>query len=191
MIKSISYKNKTYTITKSILTEEIKDFIKNVFKMKYNADINYFEESFLVLRNQDNLILSVLGLRDYTNKNFLIESYLKKDMKKIIGVNFNPKKILEIGNLSSIEPEGFGSLLIFNSIDYILNTKADYAFITATNRVRNILKKYKIIFEVICPADKNNLENHEQWGNYYDQETNLMKIDLIKTRQTLQETVYE
>tara|TARA_Y100000588_G_scaffold221434_1_gene235294 strand:- start:25560 stop:26135 length:576 start_codon:yes stop_codon:yes gene_type:complete len=191
MIKSIVFKNKTYTITRSVLTAEIKDFIKNVFKTKYNANINYFEESFLVLRNQENQILSVLGLRDYTNKNFLIESYLQKNIQEIIGKNIDPKKILEIGNLSSIEPEGFGSLLIFNSMDYILNTNADYAFITATNRVRNILKKYKIIFEVICPANKNNLENYEQWGNYYEQETNLMKIDLIKTRENLQEKVYE
>ena len=146
MIKSIVFKNKTYTITRSVLTAEIKDFIKNVFKTKYNANINYFEESFLVLRNQENQILSVLGLRDYTNKNFLIESYLQKNIQEIIGKNIDPKKILEIGNLSSIEPEGFGSLLIFNSIDYILNTNADYAFITATNRVRNILKKYKVDF---------------------------------------------
>ena len=36
MIKSIVFKNKTYTITRSVLTAEIKDFIKNVFKTKYS-----------------------------------------------------------------------------------------------------------------------------------------------------------
>lgn len=185
MIKNIQYKNKNLQIYTSFINDEIRLFIISVFKENYDANIEYFEDYFLVLKDDNNNILSVLGFKYYSYQNFLVEKYLNKNIYEIIGYHIDAKKILEIGNLSSIDSDGYGSLLIFNSIEYILNTNADVAFITATKRVKNILKKYNIIFSVLGDANKESLPSSSHWGKYYEQKTELIQIDLIQTRNNL------
>ncbi len=104
-IKQIKFKDDTYDLYESELNENIKNFIKKVFKEKYCAEVNYFQKKFLVLY-KDSKIVSLIGYKQLDENKSLIENYTKQPLEHSLPYITTRNQIIEIGNLSS-EVKGF------------------------------------------------------------------------------------
>lgn len=179
--------NTEYLILMNPVNFKIKNFVKNVFKEVYNADINYFQKHFMYIEDKDSNILSAVGFKTYQEDSFLVEKYTGKNVYELIDSKSEPNKIIEIGNLGT-KHLGLGAILIHHLIHYFAeNTNIEWAFFTGTQKVINLLKRNQIDFSIIGEADKNKIENFNNWGTYYDQKTFLIQVNFIKNRRTYYE----
>lgn len=174
--------NTEYLILMNPVNLKIQTFVKNVFKEVYNADINYFQKHFMYIEDNKLNILAAVGFKTYLEDSFLVEKYTGKNVYELIDNKSDPNKIIEIGNLGTIHL-GLGAILIQHLIHYFAeNTNIEWAFFTGTQKVINLLKRNQIDFSIIGEADKNKIENFNNWGSYYEQQTFLIKVNFINNR---------
>lgn len=174
--------NTEYLILMNPVNFKIKNFVKDVFKQVYNADINYFQKHFMYIEDKYSNILAAVGFKTYLEDSFLVEKYTNKSVYDLIGQHSDANKIIEIGNLGTTHL-GLGAILIQHLIYYFAeHTDIEWAFFTGTQKVINLLKRNYIEFSIIGEADKNKIDNFNQWGSYYDQKTFLIQVNFIKNR---------
>ncbi len=179
--------NTEYLILMNPVNQKITNFVKNVFKEVYNADINYFQKHFMYIEDKKLNILAAVGFKTYLEDSFLVEKYTGKTVYDLINSQSDPNKIIEIGNLGTTHL-GLGAILIQHLIHYFAeHTDIEWAFFTGTQKVINLLKRNQIDFSIIGEADKNKIENFNNWGTYYDQKTFLIQVNFIKNRRTYYE----
>lgn len=177
-IKQIKFKEELYDLYESNLNEDIKYFIKKVFKDKYLADVNYFQKKFLVLY-KDSKIVSLIGYKELDENKSLIENYTKKPLEFSLPYITTRNKIIEIGNLSS-EIKGLGQYIIFLLIEHLKNQQYEWLFLTAPQKILNIMKKFNLNFELLVEAKLEDLDIEQQinWGTYYEQKPYVIALDI-------------
>jgi hypothetical protein len=179
-IKDIHYKNQEYTLYSSPLNNEIIEFVRFIFKLKYNADIVDFKTHFLLLRNNKHEIAALIGYANAVNNHLMIEDYLEGNVEAF--TTEARDDIIEVGNLSAKE-NGLGLLINNLLIEHIIdNTQYKRAFLAGNAFVLRFLRSSTLLHNIIGDADKNKLKNPDAWGTYYDLNPKLVDIDLETSR---------
>lgn len=184
-IKDIIFKDETYNLYESEITEDIILFIKKVFKKNYDADVNYFQKKFLLLL-KNGQIVSLIGYQSLSDSKVLIENYTKKPLEKTLNLLVKREKIIEIGNLSSSE-NGLGQYIIYLLIEHLRLKDYEWVFLTAPEKVLNLMSRFKLNFKKIVEAKISDLDETQiyNWGSYYEQKPFVIALDISKNKQIL------
>ena len=146
--------------------ERVENFIKNVYRDKYGANINIDYPVLMSVRNAQGDILAALGFRYAGQEALFLEKYTQKPIEHFAGAQ--REQIVEIGNLASA---GHGaSIFLFAALaSYLNNKNIKYATITGTNYLHGYFKRIGLNPQEICRADIQAVSyDGQQWGTYYD-----------------------
>lgn len=161
--------------------QELEQFIRNIFRRTYDADIHSFMPQLMSLRDVNGELLAVCGLRHAHHGKLFLENYLDAPIETVLARHFNEsilrESILEIGNLAVAEPASARSLLASVSV-YLHGTNSEWAVFTGIPALRNSLTKLNMRIEKLGDASISCLPEHERpaWGSYYDEKPQIMSI---------------
>ena len=144
----------------------VKEFIQNIYKHSYGAEIDVTYPTLMSVCNEDGEILSAVGFRCADEGDLFLEQYTKEAVEKKLACS--RCEIVEIGNLASA---GKGaSIFLFAALAAYLDSKGvRYAAITGTGFLHRYFKRIGLNPYKICDADVSAVENDGQsWGTYYD-----------------------
>lgn len=152
------------------------EIVKSQYKKVYNAEIEVVADTFAMLINKTDHkkeILSCIGYKFYSPiRPFSTECYLEDSLENIIenivGDEFTPRNIVEVGSMASIgHREGVDLIRQLPQLTNLLNRKA--AIVTITKQIKFILDKINIPYYEIGVASLNKIANPNSWGSYYEQ----------------------
>lgn len=160
---------------------ELEAFISEMFSKAHRADIKHYMPKLLSLRDANQQLRAVCGLRHAHEEKLFLESYLETSIERVlteyIGVNVARSEILEIGNLAVLEPACIRSLLASVSV-YLHKTDAKWAVFTGITTLRNALNKLQMPLVLLGEAKITSLPEAERaaWGSYYEQRPQVIAI---------------
>jgi len=164
---------------------EVEQFISDVFRQAYGAKIRRFKPCLMSLRDQDNQLVAACGFRSAALEPLFLENYLDQPIEVMLskhtGLLIERGNIVEIGNLSVIEP-GMARYLIAAILSQLHATSKQWAVFTTVPVLRNAFVKMGLNPIMIGDADKNRLPPDEQveWGSYYAQKPQIMAIQRVE-----------
>ena len=160
---------------------ELEQFVHNIFKRAYDADVKEFMPQLMSLRNTQGELLAVCGLRHAKNSQLFLERYLDQPVERMIseksGQAVARHDIVEIGNLAVAHPETSRSLLASISL-YLHGTNTAWGVFTGIPSLRNSLSKLNMLLLPLGIASLSHLPPHEHaaWGRYYDEKPHVMAV---------------
>lgn len=160
---------------------ELEAFIQQMFHKVHGANITHFMPKLLSLRDSENTLRAVCGLRHAENEALFLEHYLDTPIEQVlsaqVGHHVARDEILEIGNLAVLEPACIRSLLASVSV-YLHGTDTKWAVFTGITTLRNALRKLHMPVQTLGEATLTRLPQADQahWGSYYDQQPHIMAI---------------
>ncbi len=166
---------------------ELEQFIADIFSQAYGAKIKRFMPYLMSLRDPDDKLMAVCGLRSAAIEAPFLETYLDRPIEEVLaehaGVPVERGDIVEIGNFSVAEL-GMARDLITAINDQLHATSKQWAVFTAVPVLRNAFLKLNMKLEILCDASKDRLPAEEQaeWGSYYEQKPQVMAIRRIERR---------
>lgn len=166
---------------------EPEQFIRQVFKQTHGADIKRFMPYLMSLRDHDNKLVAVCGLRSIANEAPFLEIYLDQPVERVLsehaGSQIKRNEIVEVGNFSVAEL-GMARYLITAINDQLYETSKQWAVFTAVPVLRNAFIKLGMHPEILGSAHKSRLpiDQQKEWGSYYDQQPQVMAIRRIERR---------
>lgn len=164
---------------------ELEQFIGDIFLQAYGAKIKRFMPYLMSLRDPDDKLIAVCGLRSAATDELFLETYLDQPIETVLsehaGISVGRGDIVEIGNFSVAEP-GMSRYLITAINDQLHATSKQWAVFTAVPVLRNAFIKLNMNPEILGDADKSRLPIDEQteWGSYYEQKPQVMAIRRIE-----------
>jgi transcriptional regulator of met regulon len=159
----------------------LEAFIQEMFHKVHGANITHFMPKLLSLRDSENTLRAVCGLRHAQDESLFLEHYLDAPIEEVlsqqVGQTIHRDEILEIGNLAVLEPACIRSLLASVSV-YLHGTDTKWAVFTGITTLRNALKRLHMPVHMLGEAKLSRLPMTEQshWGTYYDQQPQIMAI---------------
>ena len=166
---------------------ELEHFIGNIFHQAYGAEIKHFMPYLMSLRDMDEKLIAVCGLRSASIEAPFLERYLDRPIEAVLseyaGIPVERGDIIEVGNFSVAEL-GMSRYLITAIVDQLYTTSKQWAVFTAVPVVRNAFAKMNLNPVILGDADKNRLSTEEQaeWGDYYAQKPQIMAVQRVERR---------
>lgn len=158
--------------------QRVEDFIKEIYKKSYGADITVDYPVLMSVRNADNDILAALGFRYADQHSLFLECYTQQPIENIL--NCPRHEIVEIGNLASAG-KGASAFLFAALASYLNNKGIRYAAITGTDFLHRHFERVGLNPRKICNADINAVHQDQQnWGSYYDTQPRVL-VGSVKT----------
>lgn len=160
---------------------ELEAFIQEMFSQVHGAKITHFMPKLLSLRDSENTLRAVCGLRHAEHEALFLEHYLEAPIEEVlssqVGHTVAREEILEIGNLAVLEPACIRSLLASVSV-YLHGTDTKWAVFTGITTLRNALRRLHMPVQTLGEAKLSCLPLADQanWGTYYDQQPHIMAI---------------
>lgn len=160
---------------------ELESFIQQMFFQVHGAKITHFMPKLLGLRDGENTLRAVCGLRHAENQALFLEHYLDAPIEKVLSAQVGHRvardEILEIGNLAVLKPACIRSLLASVSV-YLHSTDTKWAVFTGITTLRNALRRLHMPVQTLGEAKLIRLPLADQahWGTYYDQQPQIMAI---------------
>jgi len=166
--------------------QSLEAFIKTRFYAVHQAHIDHFMPEMLSLRDENNGLRAVCGLRHANEEPLFLEHYFEWPIEQVLSISaqqrIERKAILEIGNLAVLEPACIRSLLASISV-YLHHTDTEWAVFTGIPSLINALKKLHMPLLVLGPATIDQLpeQEHAAWGNYYQLNPQVIAIPRMLT----------
>jgi len=166
---------------------ELEQFIGAVFRQAYGAEIKHFMPYLMSLRDMDEQLIAVCGLRSAGIEKLFLETYLDQPIENVLseyaGASVQRSDIVEVGNFSVAEI-GVARYLITAIVDQLYASSKQWAVFTAVPVVRNAFSKMNLNPVILGDADRSRLSSEEQaeWGNYYAQKPQIMAVRRIERR---------
>ncbi|MGQ0443413.1 MAG: thermostable hemolysin [Methylophilaceae bacterium] len=160
---------------------ELESFVRQMFYKVHKADITHFMPKLLSLRDSNQQLRAVCGLRHAHEERLFLEHYFDAPIEQILSDKTATKvsrdEILEIGNLAILEPACIRSLLASISV-YLHSTDAKWAVFTGITTLRNALNKLNMPLHMLGEAKIICLPTNERvtWGTYYEERPQIMAI---------------
>jgi len=160
---------------------ELEAFVSERFYKVHHAHITQFMPKLLSLRDAEQQLRAVCGLRHAHEETLFLECYLNAPIEEILSdqtdTNIARHEILEIGNLAVLEPACIRSLLASVSV-YLHSTDAKWAVFTGISTLKNALNKLHMPLVMLGEANISSRPEDERaaWGSYYDQSPQVMAI---------------
>jgi hypothetical protein len=152
--------------------DELKAFIQQIFFQAHGARIKYFMPQALSLRDNNQQLLAVAGLRSAQQSPFFLERYLRHAVEQEIaaktGLAVERSKIVEIGNLAVTRP-AYTKLLMAALSAYLYSTDTEWIVFSALPVVKNAVAKMDHHMLVLADATINEIAEQDRadWGSYY------------------------
>lgn len=151
---------------------EAERFIADVYRLHYQASVPTFPPTLVGLFGTNGQCLCASGLR-YAETGFFSECYLDQPIEVLLGdATGKPvqrERIFEVSGLSSRAPQRAAQFLRY-VVAYGENAGFDWAFFTATKRLRGLLCVLGLPPLILGRADRVRAQDAQAWGSYYDSE---------------------
>lgn len=149
---------------------EVEHFIADVYRRHYGASVPEFPPTLLALLGRDGNWLCASGLR-FAESDFFSECYLDEPIEILLarasGAAVNRESIFEVSGLASRAPARAAQFLHY-IVSYGDTAGFDWAFFTATKRLRSLLSALGLPHIALGDAYKQRAQNPQVWGSYYD-----------------------
>lgn len=161
--------------------EEVEHFVHQVFAKTYGANVKQFMPQLVNLRDENNELVAVFGLRQAESEPLFLERYLDAPIETVLSNRFNRiitrHQITEIGNLAVANPRNAG-ILIAHVIQHSLDIHVEWCVATAHHSLQNGLIKGGRDVYALQHADQSRLTSAEQqsWGRYYDNSPQVVAV---------------
>lgn len=162
-----------YPTRRNVDRHDVERFIHKVFMRAYDADLNTFLPRLMSLRDNRNRIIAALGMREASDDQLFLETYLDSPIEKLLTdlshTQVTRDRIIEVGNLASVHRGGLRKLIVALT-SYLRGAGSEWVVFTAVPAVRNAFSALGLPLHTIATANKSCLEKQEQdnWGSYYD-----------------------
>jgi hypothetical protein len=148
---------------------EVERFITDVYRDHYAASVPSFSPDLIAMLGKSGECLCASGLR-FSESGFFSERYLDMPIEGRLSqetrTTVRRESIFEVTGLASRAPHRATQFLHY-VVAYGELAGFDWAFFTATSRLRNLLSVLGLPPLVLAPADPRRLDNAEVWGSYY------------------------
>ena len=164
-------------------SSDVKAFIQDIFYQAHAAKIKYFMPRALCLRDSNQRLLAVSGLRKSSESPFFLERYLDEPVEQVIAKKTAAKvrrdRIIEIGNLAVSRPI-YTKLLMAALSAYLYSTDTEWIVFSALPVVRNAVAKMDHEMLVLADATIEEIafEDRSDWGSYYEQHPQVIALRL-------------
>jgi Thermostable hemolysin len=160
---------------------ELEAFIHAVFQRAYGANVQHFMPQLMSLRNQQEQLLAVCGIRHAEHETLFLERYLahpiEQVLAEVLGQSVDRADIVEVGNLAIANPVDIRNLLSSISA-YLHGTDSQWAVFTAVPAIKNALIRLKLDVHTLGHASILDIPEDERadWGNYYLKQPQVIAI---------------
>lgn len=149
---------------------EVERFIADVYSRHYGASVPAFPPALIAMLGRDGDWLCASGLR-FSDSGFFSECYLDEPidvlLARLSGTSVCRERIFEVSALASRAPKRSVQFLRY-IVRYGESAGFDWAFFTATERLRDLLTAVGLPIVILGDADKYRAQNPHLWGSYYD-----------------------
>ncbi len=158
---------------------EIERFIRSQFAAHHGADIHQFLPMLMALRNADDRIQAVLGLRPAAQDALFLERYLDRPIEQCLATEvcapIDRATVMEVGNLA-VSNAGGGRYLITVLTSYLHAGGHQWVVFTAGPALQNSFFRLGLPLLDLGPASPSVLDKAERmaWGTYYEQKPRVM-----------------
>ena len=153
--------------------QEVEQFIYDVFKTSYGAEVTLFMPNLVALRDCEGELMGAFGWKQASDGPLFLEQYLDEPIESLISKTLSKQitrnQITKIGNLAVSNPRNAG-ILIAHIIQHSLDIGIEWCVATAHHSLQNGLVKGGRDVYPLFMADKARLSTEEQakWGSYYN-----------------------
>jgi hypothetical protein len=149
---------------------EVERFIADVYHRHYGASLPAFPPALIALMGRDGQCQCAAGLR-FAETGFFSECYLEQPIEDLLaqasGGPVRRERIFEVSGLASRAPQRAAQFLRY-IVAYGEGAGFDWAFFTATARLRGFLRILGLPVLILGDAEKQRAETPHIWGSYYD-----------------------
>jgi hypothetical protein len=153
----------------SHLRAKVERFISEVYRDHYAASLTSFPSDLIALFGNDGECLCASGLR-YAHTGFFSECYLdvpiEQALSRATGRRVERSSIFEVTGLASRAPR-MATKFLRRVVAYGELAGFDWAFFTATERLRELLNRIDLPPLALAAADPDRVGNAGIWGSYY------------------------
>jgi hypothetical protein len=151
------------------LRAHIERFIADVYREHYQASVTTFPPDLIAMVADSGQCICASGLR-YAHSGFFSECYLDSPVEQALsqaaGRTVPRDRIFEVTGLASRAPRE-ATRFLRHVVAYGEGAGFDWAFFTATRRLRELLERINLSPLRLAIADRARVENAETWGSYY------------------------
>jgi hypothetical protein len=145
-------------------------FIADVYKSHYQAAISSFPPILVAMLESTGHLLCASGLR-FARTGFFSDAYLdipiEHALAKSTGRLISRDDIFEVTTFASRAPHA-ATKFLQHVVAYGGHAGFEWAFFTATARLRDLLRRLHLPFLTLGLADPARLANPAVWGAYYE-----------------------
>ncbi|MFA5951767.1 MAG: thermostable hemolysin [Hyphomicrobium sp.] len=161
------------------LRSATEDFIAEIYDKHYNARVSTFPPVLLAMRNADGELQCASGLR-FAQNGFFSDVYLdvpvERTLSRATGRHISRGDVFEVTNLASRAPHA-ATRFLHHIIAYGDLVGFEWAFFTATARVRTLLQRVGLPMLTLAPAERSRVANPAIWGSYYAASPHVCAVD--------------
>ncbi len=159
-----------FLIADSPRYEEVKAHTQKVYHDSYGAVIRNFAPLLVASFNAQGKIMCSAGIRTSAD-GFFSDTYLDGDVTSTIlertGQVIDASEIMEVVSLASATP--FPVLAMMDKVvGWGRAHGMTLGLFTATAKLRNLLARADMPYDLLCPASPARVQNPDDWGSYYD-----------------------
>lgn len=151
------------------LRSYVERFIADVYRDHYRASLSSFPPDLIAMIEEGGKCICASGLR-YDHTGFFSERYLdipiEQALSQAAGTPVARERIFEVTSLASRAPLA-STQFLRHVVAYGERAGFDWAFFTATRRLRQLLDRIRLRPLALAAADPARLSNSETWGTYY------------------------
>ncbi len=151
------------------LRSYVEKRINLVYGKEYGAVVRSFPDTLVVGQGPGGEIVSAAGVRFY-NEPFFSECYLPEAIETVLSRIWKRPvardQVAEVTGLAGIKP-GAAINLIRHIVGTCRDGGANWAFFTATDRLRAILHRTGVPTLDLAAAGIDAVPNPDDWGSYY------------------------
>jgi len=151
------------------LRAHIERFVAHVYRAHYEAIVTAFPPDLIAMIGEDGQCFCASGLR-YAETGFFSECYLDEPIEEALsqaaGRPVPRNRIFEVTGLASAEPR-MATRFLHHVVAYGERAGFDWAFFTATRRLRQLLERIHLPSLPLAIADPARVANAKIRGSYY------------------------
>jgi Thermostable hemolysin len=148
---------------------QVERFIADVYREHYAASLTSFPPDLIAMFGEDGECVCAAGLR-YAHTGFFSECYLDVPVEQALSratrKAIDRSNIFEVTGLASSAPRA-ATRFLRRVVAYGELAGFDWAFFTATQRLRELLNRIDLPPLALAVADPRRVANAETWGSYY------------------------
>ena len=156
----------------------VERFIERGYRVRFGSRIVDHYPSILSLEHTRGEVLAAVGIRNAGDEALYLERYLDEPIERAISRVTGDlplrAEILEIGNLAAIGRSATARL-IAAAAAHLEASQCEYAVVTATDELRNLLRSFGFGWHTLADARADRLADRgRSWGRYYERNPKIL-----------------